>query len=58
MSVVGRWWKGAGPHEGHVVTVIEVWEPTVKKKENRTVLTCGRVRCTCGTEWDVGGWPV
>ncbi len=61
-------WAGGGEHEGHTVTFVESWTPRV---ENATVvltspeltieggkLTCGRVRCSCGADWSVGGWPL
>lgn len=60
-------WEGGGDHEGHTVTAIEQWPVQV---ENCTLIlntnpiqikdgsvTCGRVRCSCGEEWNVGGWP-
>lgn len=64
---VGQSWDGAGPHEGHLITVIELW-PTMIKNATITfpngliniadgTITCGRVRCTCGDEWDIGGFP-
>lgn len=49
----GTRWSGAGPHEGHTVTATDVWE----WRTDAGVLTCGRVRCSCGNEWNVSGWP-
>lgn len=46
-------WAGAGAHNGHTVRPVEVWEPRV----DVDIVTCGRVECSCGTQWDVGGWP-
>ena len=46
-------WPGACEHDGHTITAIEQWPTRIIN--NR--VTCGRVRCTCGKEWDVGGWP-
>lgn len=53
-QVAGVSWSGAGSHEGHTVTAIERWPSRVDADRR---LTCGRVRCSCSDEWDVGGWP-
>lgn len=46
-------WPGGGDHEGHTVTPIERWPTRIDDNK----LTCGRVRCSCADEWNVGGWP-
>jgi hypothetical protein len=70
MSIpIGASWPGRVTHEGHVITKIEDWPARI---ENATVelengqitcvrdglVTAGRVRCSCGKEWNVGGWPI
>lgn len=50
----GTRWSGAGEHQGHTVTATDAWEDRV----DDGVYTLGRVRCSCGAEWNVGGWPV
>lgn len=58
-------WAGAGPHEGHTITAIEQWPARLDgvtvdlatMAMSGGTLSSGRVRCTCGDEWNVGGWP-
>lgn len=71
-QVAGVSWAGGGKHEGHTVTAIERWPARVEKTtveilpvdsegwrlvDSIIAVTVGRVRCTCGAEWNVGGWP-
>lgn len=61
---VGDTWPGGGEHEGHVITGIKAWplciktEPITNIQDGRAVpthrhtITSGRVRCSCGAEWD------
>lgn len=53
---LGASWAGGGPHEGHRVTLIEQWP--WKENVETGQMSEGRVRCTCGVEWDFGGYPV
>lgn len=55
---IGDRWPGAGQHAGHVITLIEKWPPRNESVNGRNRLTCCRVRCTCGEEWDAGGFPI
>lgn len=52
---LGESWPGAGPHEGHTVTAIEAWPLRMHWLEGH--YCSGRVRCTCGEEWDTSVWP-
>ena len=50
---LGDSWPGAAGHKGHVITAIEVWPPRIADN----IFSSGRVRCTCGEEWDTAIWP-
>jgi hypothetical protein len=56
---VGRSWTGAAEHAGHTITCIAQWQArfTPLADGSAVLYTQGRVRCSCGDEWEVGGWP-
>lgn len=67
MIPIGASWEGAGDHIGHTVTKIEDWPPRSEDAPDEyrladpnitRITTCGRVRCTCGDEWNAGFWPL
>lgn len=58
MSWIGRFWEGGGTHTGHLVMCIEIWKPRYEMRDGLRYVSTGRVRCDCGEEWDVGGWPL
>lgn len=65
---IGTTWPGAGPHADHTITLVETWPTTIDgttvtfADDGKVILTggqitAGRVSCSCGDQWDVGGFP-
>ena len=53
LPTLGDSWPGRGPHEGHTVTAIDCWPWKIHVGDDTHLHHCsGRVRCTCGAEWD------
>lgn len=54
----GDSWSGRGDHAGHTITAIEWWPTKMHPLPDGGLhMFSGRVRCTCGVEWDTSIWP-